>query len=143
MNLPARLTDPWFEAAFYGEVIERGGFRFRHEDGSPMTWPEAQGLFLWCPCGYGLLDKEGKERFPLDLSLNLGRPHGLLVPFANPPSGVQLPADHGPLSRDGSTHPRWTVSGTGLTDLTTSPSIAVGPASGECWHGFITSGEVR
>lgn len=142
MTLPARLTDPWFDAEFYGEVAPSGTLRLKHEDGSPMAFAESQGLFLWCPCGYGLLDKDGKERYPLDLSRNLGRPHGLLVPFANPPSGVQLPADHGPLSRDGASHPRWTVSGTGLLDLTLTPSIAVGKDR-ECWHGFITTGEVR
>lgn len=141
MNLPAPLTDPWFEAEFYGEADDKG-FRIAHEDGSPMTFAEAQGLFLWCPCGYGELDKEGKERYPLDLSLNCGRPHGILIPFANPPSGVQLPPEHGPKSRDGSTHPRWTVSGSGLHDLTITPSIAVG-SDPECWHGWITNGEVR
>jgi len=143
MNLPARLIDPWFEAAFYGEATSDGTLRLTHEDGSSMAFTESQGLFLWCPCGYGLLDKEGKERYPLDLSLNLGRPHGLLVPFANPPSGITLPVDHGPLGRDGSSHPRWTVSGTSVADLTLTPSIAVGPGDHECWHGFITNGEVQ
>ena len=139
-SLPARLTDPWFEAEFYGEV-NADTWRQNHEDGSPMTFKESQGLFLWCPCGYGALDKDGKERYPLDLSLNLGRPHGVIVPFANPPSGVSLPADHGPVSRDGKSHPRWTVSGTGLHDLTITPSIAVGKDP-ECWHGFVRNGEV-
>jgi hypothetical protein len=133
-----RLTDAWFEAGFYGEVDEKS-WRENHADGSPMTFGEAQGLFLWCPCGYGLLDKEGKERYPLDLSLNRGRPHGLLVPFINPPSGVRLPLDHGPVGKDG-THPRWSVSGSSLEDLTISPSIAVGDP--ECWHGFIRNGEI-
>ena len=136
-----RLTDTWFEAKFYGEVIG-DSLRLKHEDGSPMTFAEAQGLWLWCPCGFGALDKYGKELFPLDLTLNLGRPHGLEIPFANPPSGVQLPAGHGPLGRDGVTHPRWTVvSGSGLHDLTISPSIAVGE-NPECWHGFIRAGEI-
>lgn len=137
-----RLTDPWFEAGFYCEALANGSWRERREDGSPIAFSDAQGLFLWCPCGVGLLDKEGKERYPLDLGLNRGRPHGLLVPFANPPSGVPLPPDHGPVSKDGTTHPRWTVSGSGLGDLTITPSIAVGKDP-ECWHGFITNGEVR
>jgi hypothetical protein len=141
MNLPARLTDPWFEAGFYGEV-DKKSWRENHEDGSPMKFSESQGIFLWCPCGYGLLDKDGKERYPLDLSLGLGRPHGLLVPFANPPSGIVLPADYGPIGRDKKTHPRWTVSGTSLEDLTISPSIAVGE-NPECWHGYIQNGEVK
>ncbi len=137
-----RLTDEWFEAGFYGEVTVTDGWSEAHDDGRPLTFAEAQGLFLWCPCGFGLLDGHGVERYPLDLSLNKGRPHGLIVPFANPPSGVQLPPDHGPVSRDGSHHPRWTVSGSGLQDLTITPSIAVGKDP-ECWHGFITNGEIR
>jgi hypothetical protein len=37
---------------------------------------------------------------------------------------------------------RWTVSGTGLADLTLAPSIHLsGPGCG--WHGFVTAGEVR
>ncbi len=138
----ARLLNAWFEAGFYGEVTVPDTWRETHEDGSAMTFAEAQGLFLWCLCGFGLLGKDGKERYPLDLSLNLGRPHGLIIPFANPPSGVQLPPDHGPVSRDGATHPRWIVSGSSLADLTITPSIAVGKDP-ECWHGFITNGEVR
>src|SRR4051812_34462927 len=110
MHLPARLTDPWFEAHFYGyvgvspEALETA--RIRHENGESIAFSESQGLFLWCPCGYGLLDKDGKERYPLDLSFNLGRPHGVIVPFSNPPSGVALPPTHGPTSRDKSHHPR-------------------------------------
>jgi hypothetical protein len=35
---------------------------------------------------------------------------------------------------------RWTVSGTGFDDLTTTPSVLL---QGGCnWHGFITNGEV-
>jgi hypothetical protein len=140
-SLPARLTDPWFEAEFYGEVNVDESYRIAHEDGSPMTFKEAQGLFLWCPCGYGALDANGVERYPLDLSLNKGRPHGVLIPFANPPCGILLPPNHGPVSsRDGVTHPRWVVNGSGLHDLTVTPSIAVG--NPECWHGFIRNGEV-
>jgi hypothetical protein len=136
-----RLTDAWFEVRFYGEV-NGDSIRLVHEDGSPMKFSEAQGLWLWCPCGFGLRDKDGKELYPLDLSLNLGRPHGLQIPFANPPSGVQLPPDHGPVSRDGLSHPRWNVSGSGFDDLTITPSIAVGKDP-ECWHGYITNGEIR
>ena len=35
---------------------------------------------------------------------------------------------------------RWQVSGTGLTDLTTQPSIQL--EGGCAWHGFITNGEI-
>lgn len=140
-SLPERLTHPWFEAVFYGEANPRGGFRLYHDDGSPLTFSESQGLFLWCPCGYGVLDSEGKELYPLDLSLNRGRPHGILVPFANPPCGIPLPPDHGPVSNDGASHPRWVVSGSGLGDLTLAPSILVGK-NPSCWHGFIRNGVI-
>jgi hypothetical protein len=143
MNLPARLTDQWFEAHFIASVGDDGSFRVYNYDIPPMRYAlaQAQGLFLWCPCGYGAIDQEGKERFPLDLSLNLGRPHGVLIVFANPPCGRVPPANFGPKSRDGKTHPRWTVSGTGLSDLTLNPSVAVG--TNDCWHGYITNGEIR
>lgn len=135
------LLNPWFAAKFYYEGTVKS-FRMARVDGSPVLWAESQGLSLWCPCGYGLLDKEGKEMYPLDLSFNKGRPHGLLIPFSNPPSGVQLPVDHGPLSRDGKSHPRWTATGTSLNDITLTPSVAVGPIGSECWHGFIRNGDV-
>lgn len=35
--------------------------------------------------------------------------------------------------------PRWAVSGTGFSDLTTSPSIHL--RTGCCWHGFVTNGQ--
>lgn len=42
----------------------------------------------------------------------------------------------------------WIASGAGLADLTLIPSIAVSGGKGdgsstECWHGFVTNGEVR
>jgi hypothetical protein len=132
----ARLTDPWFEAEFYGNA-DSESYRLQG-----ATIEGAQGLFLWCPCGYGKVDVKGKERYPLDLSLNKGRPHGVLVPFANPRNAPTLPPEHGPHSRgDKSVHPRWHMEGSSLEDLTLTPSIAVGDP--ECWHGFITSGEVK
>lgn len=138
----AKLTDPWFEARFIYDVQPNGSsYRMHHEDGSPTTFAEAQGLFLWCPCGYGAKDKDGSLKYPLDLSLNHGRPHGVLIVFANPPSGIIPPANFGPTSKkDKSVHPRWNVGGTGLDDLTLSPSVDVGDPS--CWHGHIHSGEV-
>ncbi len=117
------LTDPWFEARFYGQVSPESS-RIAHPNGEPLTFAESQGLFLFCPCGYGKPDSHA---------------HGLYVPFKNPPSGIPLPLDHGPVDKDGN-HPRWTVSGSGLADLTLKPSIAVGKP--ECWHGHITNGEV-
>jgi hypothetical protein len=141
MQLPAPITHPWFEAKFFANVGNDGSYRIRFESGDRFSFAQSQGLFLWCPCGFGLLDKDGKERFPLDLSQNLGRPHGLLIPFSNPPCGILVHPDFGPRSRDGKTHPRWAISGSELDDLTLVPSIAVG--NPECWHGFITAGIVK
>lgn len=125
--MTALLTDPWFDAKFYGRVSAKG--EMWHLDGIEG----AQGVQLWCPCGFG------KPEYPL----TGGRPHGLLVPFANPRNAPLLPDNHGPL-RTGDPNaprPRWAMTGTGLADLSCSPSVAVG--SPECWHGFLTNGEVR
>lgn len=124
-----RLADPWFEARFYGRVTE---------DGTMTTLDSiegAQGLWLWCPCG------AGKPEYPLEG----GRPHAILVPFANPRNAPALPSNHGPFSNRTNSHPRWTMTGTSLDDLSCSPSVDVGGGAGgtSCWHGFITSGEVR
>lgn len=122
--MTVKLIDPWFDSEFYGDATD---YSYR------LQGPEldgAQGLFLWCPCGFG------KPEFPLEGP----RPHAILVPFANPRSAPVAPGGHGPTSRDGSHRPRWTVSGTGLEDLTLSPSIDVGTPS--CWHGHVRNGEV-
>ena len=121
--MTARLTDPWFEAEFYGDVKPEGGFTRRGPD-----LVGSQGLMLWCPCGFG------KVAYPLDG----GRPHMILVPFRNPSGAPVAPDAHGP--HNGGKPVRWLVSGTGLADLTITPSVAVGKP--ECWHGFITNGEV-
>lgn len=119
-----RLTDPWFGAEFYGEVGADGHRGLPSIEG-------AQGLFLWCPCGYG------KAQYPLGGE----RPHGVMVPFSNPRNAPALPPDHGPCSsQDPNHHPRWSMTGTGLDDLSTQPSVAVGKP--QCWHGYITNGEV-
>jgi hypothetical protein len=89
----------------------------------------ADGVLFWCPCGYG------KPEFPLEG----GRPHAVIVSFANPQGCDPAPADAGSQSRDGGPS-RWTMAGTGLSDLTLSPSIAVGTP--ECWHGYVQNGEV-
>lgn len=47
--------------------------------------------------------------------------------------------DQGTQGSDG-TPTRWNVSGSGLKDLTTAPSILL--VGGCAWHGFITNGEV-
>lgn len=59
--------------------------------------------------------------------------HTMMIPFANP-RGV---------TRE---HPvtGWQMQGSGLHDLTLTPSILVdsGHPQGSCWHGFITAGEI-
>lgn len=108
----------WFEAEFYGRATDHGHRR----QGGQIDG--AQGVVLYCPCRYG--HDEGA--------------HGLLIPFSNPRNADPLPDDHGSVSRDGN-RPRWQMSGTGLHDLTLSPSVDVGTDS--CWHGWITNGEVK
>jgi hypothetical protein len=115
------LTDPWFDATFLKGTTAKG-----HQDTD--TLEGADGIFFWCPCGYG------KPEFPLDGS----RPHGVIVSFANP-RGCPAAVEGGSRSRDGGPS-RWTMSGSGLNDLTLSPSIAVGTP--ECWHGWIQNGEI-
>ncbi len=122
----ARLDDPWFDAEFIGKVSpdSQSYSRIPSIDG-------AQGVFFWCPCGYG------KPEFPLDG----GRPHGCLVVFSNPRNAPEVPPGFGPHSRkDTKTHPRWHMSGSSIHDLSTEPSIAIGDP--ECWHGYLTNGEV-
>lgn len=133
--MSGRLTDPWFAAGFLWDATDSGSFktdfdhqRFDRPKGRP-TLAGAQGLVLWCPCGYG------KPEYPLDG----GRPHAIEIPFANPQGVVVVPANFGPTDRSGN-KPRWSVSGTSLDDLTISPSVDVNAPS--CWHGFITNGEV-
>lgn len=118
----ARLSDPWFDAKFIKGTTSRGTEYTDQLDG-------ADGVWFWCPCGYG------KSEFPLDG----GRPHAVQVSFANPRGCAPAPADAGSQSRNGGPS-RWTMSGTGLHDLTLTPSVAVGTP--ECWHGHITNGEI-
>jgi len=118
------LIDPWFDAAFLRETTARST-----SCADPATIQDADGLFLWCPCGYG------KPEFPLAG----GRPHGLHVSFSNPIGAQPAPPDAGSQSRNGGPS-RWQMSGTGLADLTLAPSIATGEP--ECWHGYIQNGQV-
>lgn len=81
------------------------------------TLAEAQGLRMQCP---------------------VCRDHGLAVAFA----GRGVLDHHGSQNRDGKPS-RWQVSGTGFDDLTLKPSIDLtGPVRPNCWHGFITNGDV-
>lgn len=122
-----RLSDPWFSAKFYGNI--NNDKSFQHLD----SIEGAQGLWLWCPCGYGKLE------FPLDGA----RPHCILVPFNNPRNAPKCPDEHGPISKNNPTgpRPRWNMIGNDLNDLTITPSIDVGNIT--CWHGFITNGEIK
>lgn len=81
------------------------------------TLAEAQGVMLDCPkC----------------------RNHSVIIAFAD--RGVK--DNWGTRSSDGRPT-RWqVVGGTGLNDLTLSPSIDCTPSNPNCWHGFITNGEV-
>jgi hypothetical protein len=117
-----RLDDPWFEAQFIKNTT-RAGLTFTDQlDG-------ADGVWFWCPCGYG------KPEYPLDG----GRPHAVMVSFSNPRGCGQAPDDAGSQSRNGGPS-RWMMSGTGVADLTLSPSVDVGTPS--CWHGFVQDGVV-
>lgn len=104
-----RLTDPWFEAEFIGRMTATGW----HRQGAQLEG--AQGLLLYCPCCFG---KDSGA-------------HALVVSFANPQGAPAAPPEADP-------NPRWTMTGTGLEDLTLSPSVNAG-----CWHGWIQNGEVR
>lgn len=57
--------------------------------------------------------------------------HSVRIPFKNPRKRAA--------ERNG-----WMMAGTGLHDLTLSPSIDIGRSQpgGSCWHGFITNGQV-
>lgn len=81
------------------------------------TLAEAQGVEFNCPrCASG---------------------HRIAVAFAG--RGV---LDHQG-TRDKNGRPtRWQVSGTGLHDLTLSPSVDCTPSNPNCWHGHIRNGEV-
>lgn len=118
------LSDLWFEAQFTTKTTKEGHWCIDTLDG-------ADGLLLWCPCGFG------KAEYPLDGP----RPHGILISFANPINSPIVPQDAGSQSRrdaNGQRHTsRWIVSGSGLHDLTLSPSVDV-----NCWHGHIINGVI-
>ena len=112
------LLDPWFEAEFITETNASG---HRHHG---VDIQDADGVLFWCPCGYG------KAEYPLVGA----RPHAALFSFANP-RGRAAPLEGG--STYEGKPKRWTMSGTGLTDLTLTPSLLL-----PCWHGFLTLGKL-
>lgn len=130
----ARLIDPWFDAEFIKNTNAKG-----HERAGSQI-EGADGVQFWCPCGYG------KPDFPIDG----GRPHMVLVSFSNPRGCDPAPVDAGSRNRVGDPS-RWGMTGSGLHDLTLTPSIDVGDEVVEpdgskvnrsCWHGYVTNGEV-
>lgn len=78
----------------------------------------AHAILFECPCGQ----------------------HSNLIAFE--PTVDTEPTTLSGLSNNGG---RWKRTGTTLDDLTLSPSIAVrtGKSMEECWHGWITNGEVE
>lgn len=84
------------------------------------TLAEAEGVQLLCP---GCFQKNGGA---------VGT-HMIDVTF----HGRGVPDHRGSHNRDGKPS-RWAVSGSGLHDLTTHPSVDCG-----CWHGWITNGDAK
>jgi hypothetical protein len=87
---------------------------------------EAQGIHFLCPICFV---KNGG---------NVGT-HLIEVTF----SGRGVSDDEGSHNREGKPS-RWGVSGTGYSDLSTTPSVLIDPALPACagWHGYITNGDV-
>lgn len=105
-----------------------------------------QGVQFQCPsCGAGLErgEEEGR-RF-------LRGAHYILVLFSNP-RGVEPAPPDAFLRGDGSPNPQWSMTGTSLDDLSTTPSIncdipwkdkdGVEHPSSCKFHGYITNGDV-
>ena len=95
----------------------------RHVD----SLAEAQGIQFLCPVCFA------KNAGPIGT-------HPIEISFAG--KGV---ADHqGSRNREGKPS-RWSASGSGYNDLTTTPSILIDPSLPGCagWHGFITNGEIQ
>ena len=91
----------------------------------------AQGVEFLCPkCFVALTDRLGKPRIPGPIGT-----HWCEVTF----EGRGVKPEQGVHNKEGKPV-RWNVSGTGLADLTTTPSILL---QGGCnWHGYITNGLV-
>jgi hypothetical protein len=95
---------------------------------------DAQGLWFLCPKCYA----ENIHKLPAGApdieGAGIGI-HQVQVTF----EGRDVKDVQGSHGTNGSPT-RWNVSGTGYNDLTTTPSILVGPTCG--WHGYITNGEI-
>lgn len=100
--------------------------------GSPTV--ERTGPVTYSPKAETLADAQGVEF----LCPKCANGHHIAVAFA----GRGALDHHG--SRDSGGRPtRWQVSGTGLGDLTLSPSVDCTASDPNCWHGFVTNGEIR
>lgn len=87
------------------------------------TLADADGIMFLCPKSFA------ENKGPVGT-------HSVLVFF----EGSRVPLDCKDLGRDSHGNPaRWKASGTGLHDLTLTPSILEGGS--DCWHGFVTNGE--
>lgn len=112
-----RLTE--LEPQFVQHVEDARGRLERHVD----TLADAHGILFLCPVCF---------------TANAGPvgTHAVLVTFA----GRGVP-DHLGSHNDKGKPSRWSVEGTGLSDLTTRPSIHLKGAPCN-WHGYITAGDV-
>ena len=111
-----------------------------------VLWHDLLRSYPWIkPVGGEFGDKHIGTTLTHGPDITLAEAQGLLFncPKCNPTHRIQvgfhdrdLLPHHASQSREGGPS-RWHASGTGLADLTLTPSIDSG-----CWHGFITNGEV-
>lgn len=117
------------DAEFVGSVNVVGERSYRRQ-GSELQG--AQGVMFQCPkCA------EGKEQGEEDGRRHYKGAHYIVAWFANPVGAPVAPPEIMP----GITA-RWTQSGSGLHDLSLTPSILL-PGAGCQWHGFVTNGEAH
>lgn len=104
----------------------------------------AQGIMFQCPsCGAGM------ERGEEDGRGYIKGAHYITVLFANPRGTEAAPPTAGPVDGNGN-HPRWTMSGNTIDDLSLAPSVdcsrpwkgpdGVTHPSGCNYHSFVTNG---
>lgn len=117
-----KLTDLAPRFVQYGPASIRWAHE-RPEGLIPLTFAEAEGVMFLCPACF---QKNGGARGT----------HVVDVTFAD--RGV--PDDRGSHGTGGNPT-RWTVTGTGFDDLTTTPSILL--IGGCAWHGFLTNGSIQ
>ena len=117
-----KLTD--LDAQFVHDA--KPDFSYRISD----AFHGAQGVLFQCPaCAVG------KEVGEEDGRRHAKGAHYIRIMFANPTGAPVADADCDP-------NPRWTVSGSGIADLTLSPSVNLDVGGDGCrWHGWVTNGE--